>query len=169
LVFPVRTRAKRFADRIVYGRRATPYEVLTSFSGRVGEAYATEDVLARMAQFLAQGVGAEVARVWLRVGVGVRAVATWPATATAVKEISMPEEELPSIPGEDMIAVRHDGEILGALSVSMPASDPMTPAKERLVHDLAEQAGLVLKNVRLIEDLRASRQRLVAAQDQERR
>jgi signal transduction histidine kinase len=68
-----------------------------------------------------------------------------------------------------MIAVRHDGEILGALSVSMPASDPMTPAKERLVHDLAEQAGLVLKNVRLIEDLRASRQRLVAAQDEERR
>src|SRR5439155_11884635 len=31
------------------------------------------------------------------------------------------------------------------------------------------QAGLVLRNVRLIEDLRASRQRLVAAQDEERR
>jgi signal transduction histidine kinase len=45
----------------------------------------------------------------------------------------------------------------------------MTPAKERLVTDLAEQAGLVLNNVRLIEDLRASRQRLVSAQDQERR
>jgi len=37
------------------------------------------------------------------------------------------------------------------------------------VHDLASQAGLVLRNVRLIEELRASRQRLVAAQDQERR
>ena len=35
--------------------------------------------------------------------------------------------------------------------------------------DLATQAGLVLRNVRLIEDLRASRQRLVAAQDEERR
>ena len=34
---------------------------------------------------------------------------------------------------------------------------------------LAAQAGLVLRNVRLIEELRASRQRLVAAQDQERR
>jgi signal transduction histidine kinase len=31
------------------------------------------------------------------------------------------------------------------------------------------RAGLVLRNVRLIEELRASRQRLVAAQDQERR
>jgi signal transduction histidine kinase len=37
------------------------------------------------------------------------------------------------------------------------------------VRDLAAQAGLVLRNVRLIEELRASRQRLVAAQDAERR
>ncbi|MCA1726885.1 MAG: sensor histidine kinase [Actinobacteria bacterium] len=35
--------------------------------------------------------------------------------------------------------------------------------------DVAQQAGLVLGNVRLIEELRASRQRLVAAQDEERR
>jgi signal transduction histidine kinase len=51
----------------------------------------------------------------------------------------------------------------------MPASDPMNPAKQQLVEDLASQAGLVLRNVRLIEELRASRQRLVAAQDEERR
>jgi signal transduction histidine kinase len=37
------------------------------------------------------------------------------------------------------------------------------------VADLASQAGLVLRNVRLIEELRASRQRLVKAQDEERR
>ena len=43
------------------------------------------------------------------------------------------------------------------------------PTKERLARDLAGQAGLVLRNVRLIEELRASRQRLVAAQDDERR
>ena len=41
----------------------------------------------------------------------------------------------------------------------------MNPAKEKLVRDLAAQAGLVLRNARLIEELRASRQRLVAAQD----
>ena len=51
----------------------------------------------------------------------------------------------------------------------MPANDPMNPSKEALVRDLASQAGLVLRNVRLIEELRASRQRIVAAQDQERR
>jgi len=169
LVFPVRTRAKRFADRVVYGRRATPYEVLTSFSGRVGETYATDDVLPRMAQILAEGVGADSARVWLHVGGTLRPDAAWPTDAAGTGVIAMHGDELPPIPGEDAAAVRHQGEVLGALSVRMPASDPMTPAKERLVQDLAEQAGLVLKNVRLIEDLRASRQRLVAAQDEERR
>ena len=51
----------------------------------------------------------------------------------------------------------------------MPPSDPMNPARYQLIDDLAAQAGLVLRNVRLIEELRASRQRLVAAQDEERR
>jgi signal transduction histidine kinase len=50
----------------------------------------------------------------------------------------------------------------------MPASDPMNSSKERLVDDLASQARLALRSVRLIEELRASRQRLVAAQDDER-
>jgi signal transduction histidine kinase len=65
--------------------------------------------------------------------------------------------------------VRHREETLGELSVRMPANDPMDPAKERLIRDLAGQAGLVLRNAALIEDLKASRQRLVAAQNEERR
>jgi signal transduction histidine kinase len=155
---PVRQRANRFADRLVYGKRATPYEVLSEFSGRVGEAYAADDVLPRMAQVLAAGTGAEAAAVWLRVGSELRPTAVWPA------EASVPTELPP-----DAVDVLHQGDLLGALSVAMPQSDPMDPAKRKLVEDLASQAGLVLRNVRLIEELRASRQRLVAAQDEERR
>jgi signal transduction histidine kinase len=76
---------------------------------------------------------------------------------------------LPPIPEDLAVEVRHHGELLGALSVSTPANDPLDPARRRLVSDLASQAGLVLRNVRLIEELKASRQRLVAAQDEERR
>ncbi len=155
---PVRERTRKIADRIVYGQRSTPYEVLSEFSGRVGEAYATEDVLGRMAQVLAAGTGAESATVWLRSSGEMR-----PAASVPVE--NAPPSELPS----DAVEVRHQGEVLGALSVEMPASDPMNPAKQKLVEDLASQAGLVLRNVRLIQELRASRQRLVAAQDEERR
>ena len=154
----VRGPARRLADRIVYGGRATPYEVLSEFSERVAETYAADDVLPRMATVLGEGSGAEQATVWLRIGGEMRAEAVWPAGSSA-----------PAGLPDDATEVSHGGETLGALSVRMPANDPMDPAKDKLVRDLAGQAGLVLRNVRLIEELRDSRRRLVAAQDEERR
>ncbi|HEX6399920.1 MAG TPA: sensor histidine kinase [Actinomycetota bacterium] len=158
LIWPLRRVAVRIADRVVYGRRATPYEVLSDFSGRVAEAYAADDVLERMAQVLGEAVGADAATVWLGEGGHARPVATWPFAAPV-------DHALP----ETAVEVRHQGAGLGALSVRMPVNDPMNPTKERLIRDLAGQAGLVLRNATLIEDLKASRQRLVAAQDAERR
>jgi signal transduction histidine kinase len=165
---PVMRIGRRLADRLVYGRRATPYEVLTEFSERVGTSYATEDVLPRMAQVLGEGTGAEAARIWLLVGNEFRAAAAWPPDTETAAPIRAGSETL-RVPGEAVTEVRDRGELLGALSLRMPASDPMSPSKEKLVKDLAAQAGLVLRNVRLVEDVRASRQRLVAAQDEERR
>jgi signal transduction histidine kinase len=162
---PVRRTARTIADRVVYGKRATPYEVLTSFSGRVGETYSANDVLPRMARVLAEGVGAGSATVWLRVGGELRPEASWPLEASP-RPRQLRGDELPTIEeGGHAVEVRDQGELLGALSLVMPASEPMNPAKEALVQDLASQAGLVLRNARLIEELRASRQRIVAAQD----
>ena len=60
-------------------------------------------------------------------------------------------------------------ELLGAITIRMPKDEPLRPAGAQLVADVAAQAGLVLSNAGLIEDLRASRQRLVTAQDEARR
>ncbi len=158
LFLPLRRLATRISDRVVYGGRATPYEVLTEFGDRLAGTYAADDVLPRTARVLAEGVGAERASVWLAVGDDLVPVATWSRDGAD-----------PASPDDHRAEVRHQGELLGALSVTMPANDPMDPAKERLVGDLAAQAGLLLRNVRLVEELRASRRRLVAAQDEERR
>jgi signal transduction histidine kinase len=163
LAVPLYRLATRIADRVVYGGRATPYEILTDFSGRVGETYSTEDVLPRMAHLLAEATGAASSHVWLRVGDTVRPAASWPSDAPP-PSVRGRVDDLPDLPGH-AVAVRHQGELLGALSVEMPPSDPMRPSKERIVRDLAAQAGLVLRNVRLIEELRESRRRIVAAQD----
>jgi signal transduction histidine kinase len=77
----------------------------------------------------------------------------------------MAGDDLPEVEGEHAFPVRHQGEVLGAITVSFPPSDPITPGKSRLVEDLAAQAGLVLRNARLIQELRASRHRIVSAQD----
>jgi len=87
------------------------------------------------------------------------------------------DDTLPEFPGATTHAeVRHQGDLLGALSVIKRRGETMTPMEQRLVDDLAQQAGLVLRNVglttellRRIDELRASRQRLVTAQDEERR
>ncbi|MGH2554523.1 MAG: sensor histidine kinase, partial [Actinomycetota bacterium] len=97
-------------------------------------------------------------------------VAEWPRDGVEEGRLQLTGSELPEFPSADRaFSVRHQGELLGALTVTMPPTDPLTPAQAELVQDLASQAGLVLRNVRLIEDVRASRRRLVAAQDEERR
>jgi signal transduction histidine kinase len=165
---PVRQRVQRFANRLVYGKRATPYEVLSEFSGGMSHAVATEELLPRMAQLVAEGVGAAEVDVWLRVGSEMVLEAMWPqpdGLRTAVR----PTVREGNLTVDDAIPVRHRGELLGLLGVRKSAGDVLTPSDSKLLEDLASQAGLVLRNVRLIEELRTSRQRLVTAQDEERR
>jgi signal transduction histidine kinase len=174
---PVRERVQKLANRLVYGKRATPYEVLSRFAENVAETYAGEEVLSRMAQVLADGTGAVRAEVWLRSGDFVRPAAVHPDGVPVEEPVPVREQEMPELPEADrVVPVRHQGELLGALAVTKRQGESLTPIEENLLTDLALQAGLVLKNVGLtadlllrLDDLRASRQRLVAAQDTERR
>ena len=169
LFWPALRIARRVADRIVYGGRATPYEVLSNFGERMSDTYSTDDVLPRTAQLLAAATGAERATVWLRVGRQMRQAASWPDADTDRAVLALQDGEPPRLPSDWAEEVRDHGELLGALAVEMPASDPIGPTRQRLMRDLAAQAGLVLRNVRLIEELRDSRRRIVRAQDEERR
>jgi signal transduction histidine kinase len=170
---PVRTRATRLANRIVYGKRASPYEVLSEFSERMAGTYSVEDVLPQMAGILGEGTGARQAGVWLRIGGELRPEAVWGEAGGTDRPLALADGEMPEIMGASkVVAVRHQGELLGALTVTKPQNEPLTAAEGKLLDDLASQAGLVLRNVRLteelranLEELRASRQRIVTAQD----
>jgi signal transduction histidine kinase len=167
---PVRQWARHLANRLVYGKRATPYEVLSEFSEHLGDAYSTDAVLPRMAGMIGEATGAERAAVWVRVGDEFRQAAGWPEESGEMRSLRAEGDQLPGFAdGERAFAVRHQGELLGALSVSTSRRESLNPTQEKLIEDLAGQAGLILRNVRLIEELRASRQRLVTAQDEERR
>ena len=173
---PVRERVQMLANHLIYGKRATPYEVLSEFSARVAESYAADDVLPRMARVLAEGTGAADAGVWLRTAAVLQRAASWPDGAATAEPAAIAGDTLPDLRSDRAVEVRHQGELLGALTITKRQGESLTPIEEKLLDDLAHQAGLVLKNVGLtaelrqrLEDLRASRQRLVAAQDQERR
>jgi signal transduction histidine kinase len=191
---PVRERAARLANRVVYGRRASPYQVLSDFATRIGGAYSSEDVLPEMARVVAAGTGARRVVVWLTVGGELHAVAsTDPALPVATLPVAILPVTAPSavtadqdadaeeaahavtgtvtgLPDADVaVPVLRDGRLLGAIGITMPRGEPLRPAGRQLVSDVASQAGLALANVGLVADLRASRQRLVTAQDEARR
>ncbi|MDP9067361.1 MAG: histidine kinase [Actinomycetota bacterium] len=174
---PLRDRARKVANRIVYGKRATPYEVLSELSERVGNAYAAEDAIPQMARALAEGTAARSAGVWLRVGDRLVLSASWPEPAGDATPVPLNGSQLPEFTGASRaVAVSHQGELLGALTIDTTPGQPPTPIEERLLQDIAAQAGLLLRNAQLtaelharLEQLRESRQRIVAAQDAERR
>jgi signal transduction histidine kinase len=82
-----------------------------------------------------------------------------------------------------VITVMDNREPVGQIAVAKPSADPLTPAEDQLLADLASQAGLAMRNVRLTvelqarlaqisaqaEDLKLSRQRIVTARDAEQR
>jgi signal transduction histidine kinase len=165
---PVRARVQRFANRLVYGVRATPYEVLSKFADRVGGSFDAGELLPTMARTVGEGIGATSTEVWLASGPGLVLETSWAASGV-VPVAPRTVEDVSELRGSRVAEVRHGGELLGALTVNKPAGEELNPAEEKLLADVAGQAGLVLRNVRLIEDLRSSRQRLVSTADEERR
>jgi signal transduction histidine kinase len=174
---PVRGRVQRLANRLVYGPRASPYEVLAEFAGHMAGTYAAEDLLPRMARILAEGTGAGRADIWLKDQDTFRDEATWPPGAPRWPAARVTATGGPALAGADrVLPVRYQGEVLGALSVAKRPGEALNPTEDRLLADLAGPAGRVLKNAGLreqllarLDEIRASRQRLVAAQDEERR
>ena len=167
---PVRQRAAVLANRLVYGRRATPYQVLSQFAHRIGGTYADEDVLPQMARMVAAGTGARQVVVWLRVGGELRPGAATGDPGPELVSVPVDGDVLPPLPdAETRVPIRYQGELLGALAIAMPRDEPLRPASAQLVADVAAQAGPVLSNAGLISELRASRQRLVTAGDEARR
>lgn len=166
---PIRERLQRFVNRLLFGQRATPYETMARFAEQISGVLSADEVLPRIAEAAAMGVGASRSRVRLFLPDGNQSVATWPA------QLPIGEMDL-------VLPVSYRGEQLGDIAIGKPSGAPLLLAERKLLTDLATQAGLVLHNVRLTRELkqrldeisaqadaiRLSRQRIVAAQDTER-
>ena len=159
---PVRHWVQRIANRLVYGSRATPYQVLADLTARLASAESTDGLLERMVRRLAEGTGA--VRASLRLEGEDLPTAVWPPDA----------DEAGAGDGEFTVPIAGGERVLGSLSVLKTRGESLTPTEQGLVEDLAGSAAMVLNKVRLdtdfaarAEELRLSRRRLV--DDQRRR
>ena len=180
LVFqPLRQRASLLANRLVYGHRATPYQVLSDFAADMAGQLDLGDALDRMVSLLGGAAGASRVEAWIRVGAELRPGAVWPAGSAPSAAVELNgARELPVLDHEAraVAPVRHGDDLLGAISLSKPREEALTSTEDSLLRHLASQASLVMRNAQLtaelratIEELLASRRRLVEAQDAERR
>ncbi|MFI6676077.1 ATP-binding protein [Kribbella sp. NPDC050469] len=176
---PVQSWLEDVVSQLVRAGRLSPYDVLSRFSAALTSTYANEELPVRMAKVLADGTGAAGAQVWLVVDDRLTLAASWPPGAGSA--VGAPGAG--SVPGRRELPVRQAGDLLGVLAIQERDDVPLSPVEERLFAGLADQAGLVLRGARLraelgrrfqelstrAEELRISRQRLVDAQDAERR
>jgi signal transduction histidine kinase len=180
LVFqPLRQRASRLANRLVYGERATPYQVLSDFAADMAGQLDLGDALDRMVSLLGGAAGASRVEAWIRVGAELRPGAVWPAGSAPSAAVKLNgARALPILDPEARAAVpvRHGDDLLGAICLSKPREEALTSTEDSLLQHLASQASLVMRNAQLtaelratIDELLASRRRLVGAQDAERR
>lgn len=173
---PLRRRVQHWANVVVYGKRATPYEVLASATARLSGSQDPDAALGEVTRLVVDGTGAESVVLWLLVGDHM-----YPRTATptdavdGLGSVAYGLHGRDEIPGDAVVMVKHRGEILGALSVTKGRGDAVTGADRKVLDDVAAGAGALLRNIGLnaelaerAEQLRVSRRRLVAAQDAER-
>lgn len=172
---PLRIRFERWADRLVYGRRVAPYDVLAQVSA-LSQTSGSAEALVSLARIAAEGLRTGSATVYLDLEDGTRARYAWPSDKT-----NTPDDTPDTTPHE--IPISYRGTAVGALFIPEAPGRRSAADRALLLDHLTRAAAVVMHNAGLAIELehklrvterhaaeiRASRWRIVAAQDGERR
>ncbi len=191
---PVRAWVGRWADRLVYGRHKPAHDVLAEVSALSQASEPGATALGALARTVAEGLAVGTASVVLDLPGGTSVTASWPEDEVPETVHAEPETAqggpgtVRGGPGaaaapERRIPVSYRGEHVGTLCLPGGPEGRLVRDRRALLGDLAGRVGVILHNASLsaqlehrlheIEarsaELRASRLRIVAAQDSERR
>jgi len=177
----VRPRVDRLVGRLTHHREVTPYSALAAAAARI-RAGSLEQSLPGLTEVVASGTGASRAVVWLAVDDRLVSAAAQPPHDTAPPTVESLAVLL-TRPDTDYVVPVLDGPVLRAVLAIGKPDAAITPEDKRLMHDVANGAGLLLRSVALnaelaerirraddlATELEASQQRLAHAREIERR
>jgi signal transduction histidine kinase len=159
---PLRERLQRAVNRLMYGERDDPATVLARLSQRIDSAIAPDSVLPTIVETLTQTLRLPYAAISLNGKDGEPRV---------ISSLGLPPYELIHLP------LTFQTERVGELTLAPRAQgESFSTADMNLLNIIAQQAGVAGHTVRLTDELRQlntdlqqSRERLVTAQEEERR
>jgi signal transduction histidine kinase len=148
---PLRTAVQHAVSRVLFGDRDDPYAVLSGLGRRLAAAPRPGGALDGVTELICQTLRVPAASLVSKNGTVVAVTGVVPPAALRLPIVIDGSEE-----GELVVAPRTPGETFGRRD-------------RELLEDLARSAGPALRSDRLAVELRRSRERLVAAREEERR
>jgi len=179
LYLPARERLARFANRLVYGEREAPDQVLKTFGSRLSRAIPLDELLLQVAESLRKTLSLTSAEIWTGSQGRLDRTVSVPDAPVAHLALGPDEEAVVAragvsgpawarvwmsglLTGREGSALRvapitHSGHLLGLIVAVRPATgDAFKDEEERILTELARQVGLALHNVQLDSALQST-------------
>jgi len=154
LFAPLRNRLQRGVNHLMYGERDEPYKVLSRLGERLEGTLAPDATLRAIVETVAQALKLPYAGISLNQD----------GEFVTVAEYGAPTDESITLP-----LAYQTGQVGRLILTPRSPGEEFTASDRRLLDDIARQAGVAVHAVRLTADLQRSRERLVAAREEERR
>ncbi len=154
---PLRRHIGRLADRVVYGRRAAPYDSLAAFGRQLAATLSERELLLLVARSSVSAFGVRGACATVLVAGRDEVTECWPSPSGGE-----PADNTVSVP------VRHDGEAVGRIGLMLAPGRSLSRADRRLLANFADRAAPAFRNAALAAALRIRAEELLA-QDAELR
>jgi len=179
LYIPTRERLARFSNRLVYGEREAPDQVLKTFGSRLSRAIPLDELLLQVAESLRKTLTLTSAEIWTGSGGRLERSVSVPDSPVVHLTVRPDEEAVVAragvsgpawakvwmgglLNGREEAALRvapitHSGHLLGLIvAIRAPTGDAFKDEEERILTELARQVGLALHNVQLDSTLQAT-------------
>jgi signal transduction histidine kinase len=179
LYLPARDRLAQFSNRLVYGEREAPDQVLKTFGSRLSRAVPLDELLLQVAESLRKTLALATAEIWTGSEGRLDRAVSVPDSPVARLVLAPDEEAVVARAGvsgaawvkvwlprlvdgrEDAVLrvapITHSGHLLGLIvAVRPPNAEAFKEEEERILTELARQVGLALHNVQLDSALQST-------------